>query len=596
MEAEASESEFVHLFAAAHDAVHEPQVFRMRWDQPLRRFAQAYASFRQLPPEVVEPSGSLRMKTASHGELDMAATAKAYGFTDGEQVVFSDIAAAGGCAVSSRSSATAGMQDAACTEVGRTAAEQHSDSDEAPLVRRKEAKRCQAAPVQADRLSDGGSRGCGRCFRCPVASCKVTQAREVGFRLQKCLLRHVREAHPRAKAIIGKLAAACEGRQTAAAKARPPATPFSGGRRGITAGAKQVADVDQSDDEPLDVLKKQMLSETVKTGAAKGWQVSAWRGGTQAETEECAKPAASRFTSWRLMSPGRSRSFHAFTTGKKPRLKDEVAAAVYDQLYKVVRPRLMKRLNKPAVSASKSPSGRPAKRKAAVTAEDNAEPSPKALKAKAKATPKFVAKAAASMLPPPVPPPKSGAKGRGGKKGGNMAAAPPAPVAAPPAAAAAQVIVQSAMDEDTQIFAPQAAADVVASEPSEWACGCKAHLRRHPHCVPSDTAQPELVHLRDYTMVGRGDTCDLLLDSRRTPQMISRCHGVIHLEEGNFVIIDQGSLNGMLVNEQPVKGKQALVHGDVITFGVPQAQPEFDFIFEAKAHQEDSLATQPWMH
>eukprot|EP00929_Paragymnodinium_shiwhaense_P073729 TRINITY_DN37670_c0_g2_i1.p1 TRINITY_DN37670_c0_g2~~TRINITY_DN37670_c0_g2_i1.p1 ORF type:complete len:406 (-),score=68.17 TRINITY_DN37670_c0_g2_i1:646-1863(-) len=76
----------------------------------------------------------------------MAATAKAYGFTDGEQVVFSDIAAAGGCAVSSRSSATAGMQDAACTEVGRTAAEQHSDSDEAPLVRRKEASAGPASP------------------------------------------------------------------------------------------------------------------------------------------------------------------------------------------------------------------------------------------------------------------------------------------------------------------------------------------------------------------------------------------------------------------------------------------------------------------
>mmetsp|Transcript_35523 Transcript_35523/g.90298 ORF Transcript_35523/g.90298 Transcript_35523/m.90298 type:complete len:153 (+) Transcript_35523:48-506(+) len=76
---------FVHLLATAADNSHEPQVFRMRWDQPLKRFARAYAVFRELTPEA---EAALRMSTRSHGEIDLSATAGVYGLTDGDQVVF----------------------------------------------------------------------------------------------------------------------------------------------------------------------------------------------------------------------------------------------------------------------------------------------------------------------------------------------------------------------------------------------------------------------------------------------------------------------------------------------------------------------------
>lgn len=115
-----------------------------------------------------------------------------------------------------------------------------------------------------------------------------------------------------------------------------------------------------------------------------------------------------------------------------------------------------------------------------------------------------------------------------------------------------------------------------------WSCSCDGHFIRHPRCISAGSQQPSLVHLSDCMVIGRADTCDLQLDSRRTPQMISRCHVVLSREDGVFMLTDQDSLNGVLVNGERVKGKQALSGGDVITFGVATPHPELDYIFEAR--------------
>merc|ERR1740121_1100950 len=82
----------VHLLATSEDGSHPPQVFRMRWDQPLRRFMKAYATFRQAGPEA-----EFVMTTPSHeGRLDPGATASVYGLTDGDQVIFAPCGAATG--------------------------------------------------------------------------------------------------------------------------------------------------------------------------------------------------------------------------------------------------------------------------------------------------------------------------------------------------------------------------------------------------------------------------------------------------------------------------------------------------------------------
>jgi pSer/pThr/pTyr-binding forkhead associated (FHA) protein len=64
--------------------------------------------------------------------------------------------------------------------------------------------------------------------------------------------------------------------------------------------------------------------------------------------------------------------------------------------------------------------------------------------------------------------------------------------------------------------------------------------------------------------------------------MVSRCHVVINREDGVFTLIDQGSMNGVLVNGKRLDGKLTLQDNDQITFGVPTSHPEFDYIFEAR--------------
>eukprot|EP00746_Dinoflagellata_sp_MGD_P005232 gnl/MRDRNA2_/MRDRNA2_110136_c0_seq1.p1 gnl/MRDRNA2_/MRDRNA2_110136_c0~~gnl/MRDRNA2_/MRDRNA2_110136_c0_seq1.p1 ORF type:complete len:308 (-),score=68.90 gnl/MRDRNA2_/MRDRNA2_110136_c0_seq1:151-1074(-) len=113
-----------------------------------------------------------------------------------------------------------------------------------------------------------------------------------------------------------------------------------------------------------------------------------------------------------------------------------------------------------------------------------------------------------------------------------------------------------------------------------WTCGCQAHLRRHPRC---NGEGPVRVHLtRNVTVVGRGENCHVALRSIKTPQMISRNHAIIRHENSSFVVADQGSLNGVFVNGERVHGERPIRSGDIVTFGAPIAEPEFDYIFEER--------------
>jgi len=65
------------------------------------------------------------------------------------------------------------------------------------------------------------------------------------------------------------------------------------------------------------------------------------------------------------------------------------------------------------------------------------------------------------------------------------------------------------------------------------------------------------------TRVGRGDECELVLDSRQ----VSRVHAIIEAVNGCFRLLDEGSRNGTYVNGRRVKGQRELRVGDVIRFG-----------------------------
>mmetsp|Transcript_17543 Transcript_17543/g.45170 ORF Transcript_17543/g.45170 Transcript_17543/m.45170 type:complete len:393 (-) Transcript_17543:63-1241(-) len=283
------------------------------------------------------------------------------------------------------------------------------------------------------------------------------------------------------------------------------------------------------------VPRNLMRSITATSGPAKGWKVTAW---LQDITGHKVR-AHDSMVRWQILAPCRTRKFGTFRS-----VQDEEGDGVYAQLYTAVRPELLRRISSRRQLLEGITRG------------------PSALGSGQGITPPKRRKCS-----PPV------------EK--ERAVTPRRSVARPLRAA-----LRSAPTEllATQLFTggPQKAA--AAPQMAPWSCDCEAHLRRHSRCAFGGNLQPSVVHLRDYMLIGRGETCDVVLNSRRTPQMISRCHAVLHKEEGAFALVDQGSLNGILINGDPVTGRRALAQGDVVTFGVPSAQPEFDYVFEERPH------------
>jgi hypothetical protein len=67
----------------------------------------------------------------------------------------------------------------------------------------------------------------------------------------------------------------------------------------------------------------------------------------------------------------------------------------------------------------------------------------------------------------------------------------------------------------------------------------------------------------DPVTIGRHPECDVVLND----QEVSRQHAEVRREEGRFLVVDLGSLNGTKVNGAGVKAPRPLEDGDVITIG-----------------------------
>ena len=66
--------------------------------------------------------------------------------------------------------------------------------------------------------------------------------------------------------------------------------------------------------------------------------------------------------------------------------------------------------------------------------------------------------------------------------------------------------------------------------------------------------------------LGRDSVCEVKFDSNAV--MVSRKHAEIRQENGNFVLYDNGSFNGTLVNEQRISAPTPLYHDDRIELGL----------------------------
>mmetsp|Transcript_43233 Transcript_43233/g.80449 ORF Transcript_43233/g.80449 Transcript_43233/m.80449 type:complete len:662 (-) Transcript_43233:164-2149(-) len=654
---------FVHLLATAEDGSHEPQVFRMRWDQPLRRFARAYGVFREIGQD---PEVQLRMSTPSHGILDPAATASVYGLADGDQVFFStapleappseqekiEEAQAGEAVAgpqtthSEESEAASAPPPAPSAEASRPAASAAQMSASAGTVAeaRQGAEvsgRASAAPSSSAAMvpaevpknevtppprrgsrrgswsADVDSGAAGRSaaasgffsaektprtraepkeqtctfFRCPIATCRMRHAREVGFESEKDYAKHMRVRHPKARATqalelaqqakkfgnfvvrggVSSKAKKAKGAGRGVLRAGRGGRGAGGRGQGRAAGSTHWDDSgDEGAEEPGIAQQEVMRGNntraiTVTSGPARGWQVKAW-------LEDLSGHKGNRTTSdwavrWRISSPCRSREFDSFIASRDQSLKDEAGEAVYTQLCTAVRPEVHKKITARRQELEEYAARvleEQAAPKAATGRSCGGDRSPaRPLKTKRKPPPRLMLDDAELM-----PPPKKKADPRKSH------------LEAPPVPREAMVPLPGASSLMTQPFA--ALEETPETDGEGWPSGCDARMRRHPRCVYAGHLQPLLVHLKDCMLIGRGETCDIILDSRRTPMMVSRCHAVLNREDGIFTLSDQGSLNGVLVNGERVRGKQALANGDLITFGVPTPHPEFDYIFETR--------------
>jgi hypothetical protein len=67
----------------------------------------------------------------------------------------------------------------------------------------------------------------------------------------------------------------------------------------------------------------------------------------------------------------------------------------------------------------------------------------------------------------------------------------------------------------------------------------------------------------DAYVIGRDDTCDL----RMTHATISRRHALLKPVDGQWMIVDLGSMNGIRINGWRVRGEAPLRPGDVLDVG-----------------------------
>ncbi|MEO7673743.1 MAG: FHA domain-containing protein [Pyrinomonadaceae bacterium] len=109
-------------------------------------------------------------------------------------------------------------------------------------------------------------------------------------------------------------------------------------------------------------------------------------------------------------------------------------------------------------------------------------------------------------------------------------------------------------------------------------------LQRHPDPIPqrqavqprgvqtaslefvgTEAAKPFVINASSI-WIGRGEDCSIVIES--SAGMVSRRHAEIRLENGEFVLEDNKSFNGTLVNEQRIAAPTPIYHDDRIQLGV----------------------------
>ncbi|MDI1242805.1 MAG: FHA domain-containing protein, partial [bacterium] len=131
-------------------------------------------------------------------------------------------------------------------------------------------------------------------------------------------------------------------------------------------------------------------------------------------------------------------------------------------------------------------------------------------------------------------------------------------------------------------FEPSAVAAPVASQGQPFqpvapirATPVQAPLAPAPPKKPFETARLEFVNdssrqpvtlNKPSVWLGREPACEIIFDA--SSGTVSRKHAEIRVEDGEYVVVDNKSFNGTLVNDQRITSPIPLYHNDEITLGI----------------------------
>ncbi len=91
-------------------------------------------------------------------------------------------------------------------------------------------------------------------------------------------------------------------------------------------------------------------------------------------------------------------------------------------------------------------------------------------------------------------------------------------------------------------------------------------------------SRPNFVIAKDSIVLGRESVCDVVIET--SAAMVSRKHAEIKNQNGQFILFDNGSFNGTLLNEQRITTPTLLKNGDVFELGI--GGPKLRFVNAAE--------------
>mmetsp|Transcript_67509 Transcript_67509/g.162024 ORF Transcript_67509/g.162024 Transcript_67509/m.162024 type:complete len:632 (+) Transcript_67509:78-1973(+) len=197
-----------------------------------------------------------------------------------------------------------------------------------------------------------------------------------------------------------------------------------------------------------------------------------------------------------------------------------------------------------------------------------------------------------SLMPPPQVP--AAAKVQPASASAASSSAPPAGPSEPPVRPRARLVRLDLLPEEVLAKVAcgspgEALGEAYAFSGLPWHTDARSHPR-------GSFSSPSVVYLypgRELKFGRDPEWCSLVMESAEAPQMISRRHACLVDAEGKWLLKEEKSLNGLLVNQVRLTAPRLLRHGDVVCFGKKIDKTVFEYLFEERCDEKNAADERP---